>query len=130
MVEDYLEIEKTRFGDRLRFTMDAPPDLAELDVPPLALQTLVENSIKHAVAPSRHGGEIRVAARMVSGCLLLEVSDDGPGFERPSLQQGHGLENLQDRLTALFDGQGRLEIARRDDRMVVGVLVPQKRVLA
>jgi len=130
LVEDYLEIEKTRFGGRLRFTLDVPPDLADLDVPPLALQTLVENSIKHAVAPSRSGGEIGVSARLVSGCLLLEVSDDGPGFERSSLQQGHGLENLQERLTALFDGGGRLEIARRGGRMVVGVSVPQKRVLA
>jgi sensor histidine kinase YesM len=130
VVEDYLEIEKTRFGDRLRFIVDAPADLADLEVPPLALQTLVENSIKHAVAPSRHGGEIRVSARMAAGRLLLEVSDDGPGFEGPSLRQGHGLENLQQRLAALFDGEGRLEFARRGDRMVVGVLVPQKKVLA
>ena len=130
MVEDYLEIEKTRFGDRLRFTLDVPPDMADLDVPPLALQTLVENSIKHAVAPNRYGGEIGVAARLVSGCLVLEVSDNGPGFERSSLQQGHGLENLQERLTALFDGEGRLEMARRGGRMVVGVSVPQKKVLA
>ena len=59
VVEDYLEIEKTRFGDRLRFTVDVPPDLADMDVPPLALQTLVENSIKHAVAPNRQGGRDR-----------------------------------------------------------------------
>jgi len=130
LVEDYLEIEKTRFGGRLRFTLDVPPDLADLEVPPLALQTLVENSIKHAVSPSRYGGEIGGSARLAPGCLLLEVSDDGPGFERTSLQQGHGLENLQERLTALFDGEGRLEMARRAGRMVVGVSVPQKKVLA
>ena len=130
VVEDYLEIEKTRFGDRLRFSVDVPPDLADLDVPPLALQTLVENSIKHAVAPNRQGGEIGVSARLEAGSLMVEVSDDGPGFERTSLQQGHGLENLQERLTALFDGEGRLEIARRDGRMVVGVAIPQRKVLA
>jgi two-component system, LytTR family, sensor kinase len=90
----------------------------------------VENSIKHAVAPNRQGGEIGVAARLEAGSLLVEVSDDGPGFERTSLQQGHGLENLQERLTALFDGEGRLEIARRGGRMVVGVAIPQKKVLA
>jgi two-component sensor histidine kinase len=130
VVEDYLEIERTRFGDRLRFTVEAPPDLAELEVPPLALQTLVENSIKHAVARSRQGGEIGIRAHMAAGCLRLEVSDDGPGFDRPALQQGHGLENLQERLTALFDGEGRLEISRRDNRTVVGVTVPQRKVLA
>ena len=130
VVEDYLEIEKTRFGDRLRFLVDVPADLADLDIPPLALQTLVENSIKHAVAPNRQGGEIRVSARLESGSLTVEVSDDGPGFERASLQLGHGLENLQERLSALFDGQGRLEMARRGGRMVVAVSIPQKKVLA
>jgi LytS/YehU family sensor histidine kinase len=130
VVEDYLEIERTRFGGRLRFNLDVSPDLADLDVPPLALQTLVENSIKHAVAPNRQGGEIGVAARLQAGSLLLEVTDDGPGFERASLQQGHGLENLQERLAALFNGEGRLEIGRREGRMVVGVTIPQKKVLA
>jgi sensor histidine kinase YesM len=130
VVEDYLEIQKTRFGDRLRFTLDVAPELADLEVPPLALQTLVENSIKHAVAPNRHGGEIGVAAHLLEGRLLVEVSDDGPGFERTSLRQGHGLDNLQERLTALFDGEGRLEIARRGGRMVVGVAIPQRKVLA
>jgi LytS/YehU family sensor histidine kinase len=130
VVEDYLEIEKTRFGDRLRFTLDVPPDVADLEVPPLALQLVVENSIKHAVAPRRQGGEIRVAARLLAECLVLEVSDDGPGFEWASLKPGHGLENLQERLQALFDGEARLDIARRGGRMVVAVSVPQKKVLA
>ena len=130
VVEDYLEIERTRFGDRLHFSMDVPADLSDLEVPPLALQTLVENSIKHAVSPSRHGGEILVTARLEAGSLVMEVSDDGPGFERASIEQGHGLENLQERLTALFGGEGRLDIGRRDGRMVVGVSIPQKKVLA
>lgn len=129
VVRDYLEIEQTRFGDRLSFTIDAPAELGDLDVPPMAVQTLVENSIKHAVSTSRQGGEIRVSARLESGRLLLEVSDDGPGFDLRALQEGHGLENLQERLAALFDGEGRLELAHRDGRTVVSVAVPQKRVL-
>lgn len=129
VVRDYLEIEQTRFGDRLRFTIDAPAELGDLDVPPMAVQLLVENSIKHAVSASRAGGEIRVSARLESGSLLLEVSDDGPGFDLRALKEGHGLENLQERLAALFDGEGRLELARREGRMVVSVAVPQKRVL-
>ncbi|HEV2448352.1 MAG TPA: histidine kinase [Candidatus Sulfopaludibacter sp.] len=129
VVRDYLEIEQTRFGERLRFTLDVPAVLEELEVPPMALQTLVENSIKHAIAASRQGGEVRVAARLESGSLLLEVSDDGAGFDQRALREGHGLENLQERLAELFDGQGRLELARRDGRMVVTVTVPQKRVL-
>jgi sensor histidine kinase YesM len=129
VVRDYLEIERTRFGDRLRFQIDVPEALEELEVPPMAVQTLVENSIKHAVAASRGGGEIGVSARVEGGSLILAVSDDGPGFDLRALKEGHGLENLQERLEALFDGAGRLEIARRDNRMVVSVTLPQKRVL-
>lgn len=129
VVRDYLEIEQTRFGDRLRFVIDAPAELGDLDVPPMAVQTLVENSIKHAVSASRQGGEVRVSARLESGSLRLEVSDDGPGFDLRAIKEGHGLENLQERLAALFDGEGRLELAHREGRMVVSVAVPQKRVL-
>ncbi len=129
IVEDYLDIEKTRFGDRLRFSIDVPSEMDELEVPPMAVQTLVENSIKHAVATSREGGEIRVSARFEEGSLVLTVSDDGPGFDLRAIQEGHGLENLQERLSALFDGDGRLELARREGRMTVSVAVPQKKVL-
>lgn len=129
VIEDYLQIEKTRFGERLRYTLDIPAGLEDLEVPPLALQTLVENSIKHVVSANRRGGDIRVAARLEAGCLILEASDDGPGFELSALQHGHGLDNLRERLAALFHGAGRLEIARRDGRMVVSLAVPQNKVL-
>ncbi|HMC62252.1 MAG TPA: histidine kinase, partial [Candidatus Solibacter sp.] len=71
VVQDYLEIEKTRFGDRLRYTLDVPDEIGELEVPPMTLQTLVENSIKHAVSANRFGGEIRVTARLGAEQLLL-----------------------------------------------------------
>ena len=129
VVRDYLEIEKTRFADRLRFTIDVPEGIDDLEVPPMALQTLVENSIKHAVSASRGGGEIRISAHLQTGALLLEVSDDGPGFDLRAVKEGHGLEILQERLAALFAGEGRLEIAQRDGRMVVTVAVPQNKVL-
>jgi len=129
VVQDYLEIEKTRFGDRLRYTVDVPEGIGELEVPPMTLQTLVENSIKHAVSSNRFGGEIRVAAQLRAGHLLLEVSDDGPGFDNDAFKPGHGLDTLQDRLAVLFDGAGRLELSQRDGRMIVSVAVPQKKVL-
>jgi hypothetical protein len=117
IVQDYLEIEKTRFGDRLRYSVETPDALAE-------------NSIKHAIAVSRQGGEVRFAARLDGGHLVLEVSDDGPGFDAAPLRRGHGLENLQERLTALFDGDGRLEIARRDGRTVASVILPARKLVA
>jgi len=129
IVQDYLDIEKTRFGDRLRYSLDIAPEAAGLEVPPMALQTLVENSIKHAVSISRQGGEICVSARLEADRLVLEVADDGPGFDGPAVLPGHGLANLQERLEALFDGAGGLEIIRRDGHMVVSVALPRKHVL-
>jgi two-component system sensor histidine kinase AlgZ len=129
VVQDYLEIEKTRFGDRLRYSVHVPDGIGELEVPPMTLQTLVENCIKHAVSRNRFGGEIRVNARLGAEHLLLEVSDDGPGFCKDALKPGHGLDTLQDRLAVLFDGAGRLELSQRDGRMTVSVAIPQKKVL-
>ena len=129
VVQDYLEIEKTRFCDRLRYSLDVPDGIGDLEVPPMTLQTLVENSIKHAVSNSRCGGEIRVSAQLRAQHLRLEVSDDGPGFDRDALKPGHGLDTLQDRLEVLFDGGGRLEFAQSGGRMTVSVAVPQKKVL-
>jgi signal transduction histidine kinase len=124
IIIDYLEIEKARFGSRLRYTVDTPPELATVEVPPLSLQTLVENSVKHAVSQRREGGEIRVGARIENGRLNVEVTDDGPGFTAEAITAGHGLDNLQARLAALFDDDAYLNIARHCDRTVVAISMP------
>ena len=130
IVSDYLEIEKTRFGDRLRYTLSVPAGLEDLEVPPMALQTLVENSVKHAVAASRKGGDILVSARLEDGQLTVEVYDNGPGFDASSLPPGHGLDNLQERLAVLYQEEGRLSVTRDGGRTRVAISLPQKRVLA
>jgi sensor histidine kinase YesM len=124
VVGDYLEIERTRFGERLCYTMDVPSELGDVEVPPFVVQTLVENSVKHAVNPSRTGGEIRIMVRAAGEALVLEVSDDGPGFDAHAIAVGHGLDNLRGRLAVLFEGAGRLSIARREERTVVTVSLP------
>lgn len=108
IVRDYLDIEKTRFGDRLRFSFDVPDSVLGCSVPPLAVQTLVENAVKHVVAPSRTGGAITVGAAVAGGVLTVSVSDSGPGVEAGSIVPGHGLDNLRSRLEVLFADRGRL----------------------
>jgi LytS/YehU family sensor histidine kinase len=110
-VADYLEIERARFGDRLQYVLEVPPELEAVQVPPLAVQTLVENSVKHGIAPRREGGKVTVRARRVEGGLRLEVIDDGPGFTPASITAGHGLDNLQSRLTTLFGDSACLQVA-------------------
>jgi two-component system sensor histidine kinase AlgZ len=110
VVHDYLEIEKARFGERLRYHIELSPGTQGLLVPPLAVQTLVENAVKHAVATRRAGAEIHVLAMIEGGELVVEVADDGPGFTPQAQLPGHGLENLRERLASLFANQAGVEV--------------------
>ncbi len=124
IVRDYLEIEQARLGPRLRYRLDASAELMECTVPPLSVQTLVENSIKYAVAPDRQGGEIRVQAGRRNGSLRIDVADTGPGFAMDSALNGHGLDNLRSRLAALFGSAAELQVDRLDGWTTVTFQVP------
>jgi signal transduction histidine kinase len=116
-VGDYVEIEQARFGRRLRFTVDVPDELLEMEIPSMSIQTLVENSVKYAVSPCRDGASIRVTADANAGTLRVTVSDDGPGFSPEDIPAGHGLDLLQSRLETLFGPAGRLELNRNEVSM-------------
>jgi signal transduction histidine kinase len=125
IVTDYLEIERTRFGERLAYAIDVAPEAAGVEVPPLAIQTLVENSIKHAIAPRPAGGRLRIGASVMDARVVLSVWDDGPGFAPDVARPGHGLDNLRDRLAARFGLRASLEVARRDGGTVVTIMLPR-----
>jgi two-component system, LytTR family, sensor histidine kinase AlgZ len=124
VVTDYLEIEQARFGARLRFSLDIDDRLSAVRVPPLSVQTLVENCVKHAVVPSRKGAEIRVRAVCDGGRMRIEVADDGPGFAATEVPAGHGLDNLRSRLTLLFGEREPMTVARRNGGTTVSFRVP------
>ncbi len=102
MVQSYLEIERVRFGDRLRFCIDSTPAAGRVPVPRLSLQTLVENCVKYAVAPRRDGAAISIRAVAEDGRLRVTIQDDGPGFDASRLPDGHGLQLLKSRLALTF----------------------------
>jgi two-component system, LytTR family, sensor histidine kinase AlgZ len=108
IVTDYLEIERVRFGDRLRYELDVPGALHGAMIPAFAVQTVVENSVKYAVSARKAGARIVVRARRDAGCLRLEISDDGPGFTGPIWLPGHGLDGLRARLDALYGSAARV----------------------
>ncbi|MCG3163966.1 MAG: hypothetical protein JMDDDDMK_05425 [Acidobacteria bacterium] len=124
IVRDYLKIERARFGGRLRFKIEIPDSLLMTEVPPFCLQTLVENSVKYAVSTKRAGAEIRVEAESDERSVKLSVSDDGPGFMADAIRAGHGLDNLQSRLSALYGDRATLDIRRDEHLMKVTVLIP------
>ena len=114
-VEAYLGIERARLGSRLEVAFDIPEELEASPVPPLSLQVLVENAVKHGLAPLERGGEIRVGARRQGADLVLEVSDPGPGLGAASpAGTGTALETLRARLARPED----LTLSREDGRTV------------
>src|SRR5258706_6646367 len=125
IVADYLEIEKARFGERLNYRIDVASDLDGEKVPPLSVQTLVENSVKFAVAPNRVGGDILISGRRDNGHLQLEVSDDGPGFTLEFAPAGYGLGYLKGRLATLFGDQAALTLERSEQRNYMRLSVPE-----
>ncbi|QFZ84282.1 sensor histidine kinase [Variovorax paradoxus] len=113
---DYLELMSVRMGERLRYTLDLPDDLRDTPVPPLLLQPLVENSIRHGLEPQVEGGEIAVRARREAGELVIEVSDTGVGLDaapqQPSEEgSGFGLEQVRERLATVYGEQSRLSLS-------------------
>ncbi|MEO6040713.1 MAG: histidine kinase [Croceibacterium sp.] len=100
----YLDIEAVRFPERLRVLYELPADLADLQIPGMILQPLVENSVRHAVAPTADRVTITLAARIEYGRLVLTVSDDGAQAAREPAQPGFGigLANVRERLEARF----------------------------
>jgi sensor histidine kinase YesM len=108
VVTDYLEIERVRFGERLRFEIDVPDELHGAMIPAFAVQTVVENSVKYAVSARGTGAHIAVRARRDGGRLRLEITDDGPGFTGPIWLHGHGLDGLRARLDVLYGPAARV----------------------
>ena len=107
MIRAYLNIYKFRMGDRLKFQIDLPKNLEDILFPPMLVQPLVENAIKHGLEPKVDGGEISISGIEKDGILKLEVIDTGMGFgaERGS---GMGLVNIRERLQSLYGNRGRL----------------------
>ena len=111
---DYLELMSVRMGDRLRYTLELPENLRDVLVPPLMLQPLVENSIRHGLEPQVEGGEIAVRARRDGGQLVIEVSDTGVGIgsaPAPSAAGGFGVAQVRERLTTVYGAQSSMTMS-------------------
>jgi signal transduction histidine kinase len=131
LVEDYLAIESARFEERLTVEVVVPTGLREARVPPLVLQTLVENAIKHGISPLARGGSVSVRAHAESGLLLLEVRDTGRGTATPTHEvpagDGVGLLNLSRRLERLYGAAASLRFESAPDAgTVVEVRIPSR----
>jgi hypothetical protein len=125
MVKSYIDIEKVRFGDKLCGSVEVPEGLEDAQVPPMSVQSLVENAVKHGITSQSAGGEFWVTAYAENGGMRIEVIDSGPGFDLTAIRPGHGLDSLVQRLDALFGAKARLNVFRREGYSVVEMLLPR-----
>lgn len=111
-VREYLALERLRLESRLRVVERVDADSLECGVPPLILQPLVENAIRHGIAPRARGGTVRLTTRLRNGDLVVRVSDDGPGAAVADVEtaEGLGLRTVRHRLEAVYDGCAGLKI--------------------
>ncbi|HXV77720.1 MAG TPA: sensor histidine kinase, partial [Candidatus Polarisedimenticolaceae bacterium] len=125
-LERYLELERMRFGERMRSSIEVAVECRAVAVPVMILQPLVENAVRHAVAERRGPGAIRVTATARDGRVVLEVRDDGPGLRAGwSLERdaGIGLQNVRHRLDALFGDRASLTLESLEPHGVVSRIV-------
>lgn len=129
IVNDYLALEQVRHEERLRLRLDVAPETLHLPVPPMLLQTLVENAVKYGISQSSEGGEIAIIARREAGGLRLQVTNPGelaaPVPKPANASTGVGLRNAADRLRLLFGDAATLQLRSLAPRMVVAdALIP------
>ena len=119
MARAYLEIHQLRMGSRLRYSVEIPAELRDVPFPPMMLLTLVENAIKHGIDPLQQGGEIQVRANKGDGGAIdVSVADTGQGLSH-SAGMGIGLQNIRERLQALYRKSAKLMLEENTPRGVV-----------
>lgn len=129
IVNDYLALEQVRHEERLRVRLEVEPETLGLPIPPLLLQTLVENAVKYGISTCPEGGEIAIVARREEGALRLRVTNPGELTVRPegdvarAGSTGLGLRNAAERLRLLFGERARLELRAAEPHLVVAEAV-------
>ena len=129
IIKAYLEVEKLRLGEKLRIEIDVDPEALRVPIPILSIEPLIENAVKHAIAPKVEGGVVRLCVRFESrlgqGALHVTVSDTGSGF-RPAdgAKSGVGLENVTRRLELCYGAESRIQIESDANGSSVSFSIP------
>lgn len=123
-LDKYLAIQQLRFGERLRYSLDAPDALLSARVPGLLLQPLVENAFKHGLAHRAQGGAVRVGVAMADNRLAMTVYNDGPPLRPETARAGIGLANVAERLKGLYADDFSLDLRNHADGVEVRIVLP------
>ena len=122
LVNDYFELEKMRFENRLSYTIDADEDLASHLLLPLSIQTLAENAIKHGIAGLVDGGCISIQVESIAGTIRITVENPGT-LDSDGLAGGLGLKNLQERLSLQYNNKASLKLSQLAENKVSAIMI-------
>lgn len=140
-VEKYLKIQKTRFSDRLSYSIEVPKEILDFKVPFMTVQPFVENAINHGLGPKEEGGYIRVVGKILKDDIIIKILDNGIGMSKIELQAilenifsddfrtnstGIGIKNVNDRLVNYFGEKYNIKIHSQEDKgTVVRITIPK-----
>jgi signal transduction histidine kinase len=127
LVESYLKVMQVRLGERLRFSLQLPRALEQVQLPSMILLTLVENAIKHGIEPALRGGDIAVSAEPIDGAVRIRVQDGGVGMSTLPEQDdggGTGLDNVRHRLRLTYGDAAGLQLRDGDPGLIADVTIP------
>ncbi len=125
IVDEYLELERVRFDDRLRVERAIEPAALDVRVPPMLVQSLVDNAIKHGIADRIEGGTVRIEAKTGNGGVIVTVSNSG-SLKPPAADAGFGLDNARERLRLLFGGAATLALTDAGGVTTAAVQIPRE----
>jgi LytS/YehU family sensor histidine kinase len=127
LLESYLKVMQVRLGERLRFSLQLPRALEQVQLPTMILLTLVENAIKHGIEPALRGGEVVVSAQALDGAVRIRVQDGGVGMstiDEPEGGGGTGLDNVRHRLRLAYGEAAGLALQEGDPGLIADVTIP------
>ncbi len=126
----YLEIEKSRYQERLNVKFDVYPEILDVLVPNLLLQPLIENSVRHGISPRAEGGNVIITIKKVNGNLFIEIGDNGVGLKKSDstkIIEGFGLKNTRERLRQLYGNEFYFEIKNAENGgCIVNIEIPYR----
>jgi len=130
-IRNYISIQQVRFGDRLVYKEDVEGDCLGIELPPMVLQPLVENSVKHGISPKEDGGTITLSIHKIGEVVCFEIKDDGVGINNNSQYEtsssGVGLKNSNERLINMFNYKARIKTKASEDGYSVNFKIPWKK---
>jgi len=129
LVSDYLQLEKIRYEERLNFNIEQDQDSNHFQIPPLLLQTLVENAIKHGISKLPKGGTIAILSKVIHQKMEITITNDGKYQENSDTDSGFGLKNSNERLKYLFGNSSTITINNENNKVVTRVILPKNNLI-